>query len=70
MGFYGPLPYPPYRTGKGWPISVPLITYNKGTIKVWATARPAMAVLGGLTLSTTVGNKGNKGPHNKNEFTS
>ena len=35
MGFYGPLPYPPYRTGKGWPISVPLYSYNKGTIKVY-----------------------------------
>ena len=34
MGFYRPLPYPPFRTGKGWPISVPLVTYNKGTIKV------------------------------------
>ena len=34
MGFYRPLPYPPIRTGKGWPTSVPLLTYNKGTIKV------------------------------------
>ena len=34
MGFYRPLPYPPFRTGKGWPISAPLVTYNKGTIKV------------------------------------
>ena len=30
-----------------------------------ATARPAMAVLGGLTLSITTGNKGNK---NKGRF--
>ena len=36
-----------------------MVWHGDGLLR--ATARPAMAVLGGLTLSITVGNKGNKG---------
>ena len=35
-----------------------MVCHGDGLLR--ATARPAMAVLGGLTLSITVGNKGNK----------
>ena len=36
-----------------------MVWHGDGLLR--ATARPAMAVLGGLTLSITVGNNGNKG---------
>ena len=36
-----------------------MVWHGDGLLR--ATARPVMAVLGGLTLSITVGNKGNKG---------
>ena len=35
-----------------------MVWHGDGLLR--ATARPVMAVLGGLTLSITVGNKGNK----------
>ena len=36
-----------------------MVWYGDGLLR--ATARPATAVLGGLTFSITLGNKGNKG---------
>ena len=37
-----------------------MVWHGDGLLR--ATARPVMAVLGGLTLSITVGNKGNNNP--------
>ena len=43
-----------------------MVWHGDGLLR--ATARPVMAVLGGLTLSITIGNKGNKGSWNHQTF--